>query len=137
MRFSKALRGAGAAAFLVGGLALAACGEREAEVEAGSGEAEVSTELPENVVSDTQLEAAAAGAAAAASGRRGQRHGDHQHHPVGHAGPGASPGPMRAWQLRYAPRQGTAVARPLHEGLRTRPPPKLTATSSGGVGVRP
>ena len=47
--------------------ALAACGDREAESETPIGEAEVSTELPEQVVSDQQLQGTADAAAANAS----------------------------------------------------------------------
>ena len=52
----------------LGAAALAACGgDREAEGETPVAEAEVSTELPESVVSDNQLEATANAAAQAAS----------------------------------------------------------------------
>ena len=59
---------ANAAALLACVACLSGCGpEREAEVETGTTEVEVSTSLPENVVSDAQLKAAAANAAAAAT----------------------------------------------------------------------
>ena len=52
----------------LGAAALAACsGDRQAEGETPVAEAEVSTELPESVVSDNQLEATANAAAQAAS----------------------------------------------------------------------
>jgi hypothetical protein len=47
--------------------ALAACGEREAESETPVAEAEVKTEMPEEVVSDQQLQNTADAAAAGAS----------------------------------------------------------------------
>ena len=53
-------------------MALAACSEkREAEVNTGTAEAEVSTTLPKSQVSDDQLEAAAQGAAAVAETPQG------------------------------------------------------------------
>lgn len=53
-------------------LALGACSkEREAEVNTGAAQAEVSTTLPESQVSDAQLEAAAQGAAAVAETPQG------------------------------------------------------------------
>lgn len=52
----------------LGAAALAACGgDREAEGETPVAEAEVSTELPESVISENQLEATANAAAQAAS----------------------------------------------------------------------
>ena len=56
---------------LIGAVALTACsGDREAEAETPVAEAEVSTELPESVVSDNRLEAAANAAAEVASSPR-------------------------------------------------------------------
>lgn len=59
--FRTSLAAAGASALL----ALSACGggDREAEAETPVSEAEVSTELPETVISDEQLEATANAAA--------------------------------------------------------------------------
>ena len=52
----------------LGAASLAACGgDREAEAETPVAEAEISTELPESVVSDNQLEATANAAAQVAS----------------------------------------------------------------------
>lgn len=51
------------AAMLFGAASLAACGDREAEGETAVSEAEVSTELPETIVSDEQLQATANAAA--------------------------------------------------------------------------
>jgi ABC-type uncharacterized transport system auxiliary subunit len=56
-----------AAAFALAG-ALSACGDREAESETATSEAEVSTELPPEQMTDAQLKAAADEAAAAAAG---------------------------------------------------------------------
>ena len=63
--FQNTLRKAAAAALLSGAFALSACGDedRTAEAETPVSEAEVSTELPEGVVSDQQLEATANAAA--------------------------------------------------------------------------
>jgi hypothetical protein len=60
--------GFAAAALLIAGASLAACGdkERSAEAETPAAEAEVTTKLPESQVSDQQLQAAAEGAAAVA-----------------------------------------------------------------------
>ena len=56
-----------APALAVGALSLAACGgERTAEVETATAEAEVSTELPEEMISDEELEDLASQAAAGA-----------------------------------------------------------------------
>lgn len=63
--FATAFRNSLGAAAVGGLLALTACGEgeRTAEAETPVSEAEVSTELPETVVSDNQLEATANAAA--------------------------------------------------------------------------
>ena len=66
MERAKAWASVGAALALSMG-ALAACGDREAESETPIAEAEVSTELPEQVVSDQQLQGTADAAAANAS----------------------------------------------------------------------
>ncbi|HEX8570362.1 MAG TPA: hypothetical protein VF699_10635 [Caulobacteraceae bacterium] len=63
---AKAFASVGAALALSMG-ALAACGDREAESETPVAEAEVKTELPEEVVSDQQLQNTADAAAATAS----------------------------------------------------------------------
>ena len=63
---AKAFVSVGAALALSVG-ALAACGDREAESETPVAEAEVATELPEEVVSDQQLQNTADAAAANAS----------------------------------------------------------------------
>ena len=63
---AKAFVSVGAALALSMG-ALAACGDREAESETPVAEAEVKTELPEQVVSDQQLQNTADAAAANAS----------------------------------------------------------------------
>ena len=63
---AKAFASVGAALALSMG-ALAACGDREAESETPVVEAEVTTELPEQVVSDQQLQNTADAAAATAS----------------------------------------------------------------------
>ena len=63
---AKAFASVGAALALSMG-ALAACGDREAESETPVAEAEVKTELPEEVVSDQQLQNTADAAAANAS----------------------------------------------------------------------
>ena len=63
---AKAFVSVGAALALSMG-ALAACGDREAESETPVAEAEVSTDLPEQVVSDQQLQGTADAAAATAS----------------------------------------------------------------------
>ncbi len=63
---AKAFASVGAALALSMG-ALAACGDREAESETPVAEAEVKTELPEQVVSDQQLQNTADAAAATAS----------------------------------------------------------------------
>lgn len=61
-----------AVALLAGAALITACGEkREAEVDTGAAEAEVSTNLPESQVSDAQLKAAAEGAAAVAETPQG------------------------------------------------------------------
>ena len=52
---------------VIGAAALTACGDREAEGETAVSEAEISTELPESVVSDEQLQAAADAAAQVAA----------------------------------------------------------------------
>ncbi len=54
-------------ALLIAATALSGCGGREAEGETPVAEAEVSTELPESVVSDQRLDAAANAAAQVAS----------------------------------------------------------------------
>ena len=57
---------------VLAGASLAACSnEREAEVNTGTAQAEVSTNLPESQVSDDQLKAAAEGAAAIAETPQG------------------------------------------------------------------
>ena len=66
MQRAKALASVGAAMALSMG-ALAACGDREAESETPVAEAEVQTDLPEEVVSDQQLQNTADAAAANAS----------------------------------------------------------------------
>ena len=66
MQRAKAFVSVGAALALSMG-ALAACGDREAESETPVAEAEVKTELPEEVVSDQQLQNTADAAAAGAS----------------------------------------------------------------------
>ena len=68
-RIAHAGRILGVATVAAAALGLAACGdnERTAEAETPVSEAEVSTELPEGVVSDTQLEAAANAAAEVAA----------------------------------------------------------------------
>ena len=48
---------------LIGAASLAACGDREAESETAISEAEISTDLPESVVTDEQLQATADAAA--------------------------------------------------------------------------
>ncbi|MCR5875099.1 hypothetical protein LRS10_13445 [Phenylobacterium sp. J426] len=62
-----------AVALLASASLLTACGnrEREAEVNTGTAQAEVSTTLPESQVSDAQLKAAAEGAAAVAETPQG------------------------------------------------------------------
>lgn len=64
----RALRhGLASVAVMAGAVALVACSqEREAEVDTGTAEVEVSTTLPESQVSDEQLQSAAEGAAAMA-----------------------------------------------------------------------
>lgn len=62
--FQKSFQGLAAVALAAGALTLTACEEdRSAEAETAVSEAEVSTELPEEVVSDAQLEATANAAA--------------------------------------------------------------------------
>ena len=56
------------AAVVAAAFALSACGDREAESETDVAEAEVSTDLPEEQLSDADLQAAADAAAASASG---------------------------------------------------------------------
>ena len=60
--------GLAAAGLLAGAAVLAACGDKErtAEAETPAAQAEVTTKLPENQVSDQQLQSAAEGAAAVA-----------------------------------------------------------------------
>lgn len=67
MRSTTALRAAAAVALLAGALTVTACGEkRDATAETGNATAEVTTTAPENVVSNTEINAAAVNAVTAA-----------------------------------------------------------------------